>query len=134
MVAPADGIADSIDAAEEEEAGERQIHAEEYGENVGKAAAEPDGVQTSRESQYGPDTEHGERAELGSGGQARIVTERNHRPNSTAARYRWMGRQENWRLIEGGSTHSARSVSDPPGLPAVPADSRPPVQRQTAER
>src|SRR5258708_32953638 len=37
--APADGIADAVDAAEKRERRQRDVHAEEHSENVGKTAA-----------------------------------------------------------------------------------------------
>src|SRR5260370_29939376 len=39
MTAPADGIADAVDAAEKREGRQRDVYAEEHGENVGKTAA-----------------------------------------------------------------------------------------------
>src|SRR6267378_2178674 len=61
---------------------EKRESRERGGERLA-AVAEPRGVQRSGQSQHGPETEHGERAELARGGQARIVTERNGGPNST---------------------------------------------------
>ena len=90
--------AEQVAAPGAEACGEATVHAarrkeqhhqkqqRESGERGSQGAAsvtQPGGVQRCCQSQHGPESEHRERAELARGGQARIVTQGDGRPNST---------------------------------------------------
>ena len=90
--------AEQVAAAVAEACGEATVHAArrkkqhhqkqkresgERGSEGPASVAQPDGVQRCCQSQHGPESEHREQAELARGGQARIVTHGDGRPNST---------------------------------------------------